>query len=243
MLRFAVERGRTTMTGPYQPGSWGPPPPIQPPPRKSQTGAIVGTVVGVVLMLGLGTWAVVGIISSRHSAEAARASSATRTTTTRGTTTRPPRTSNTSGTGYAVNDCVWLDVDTSERVPCTSAKAALQINQVIPQKDECTSAKYDGYGDSWYSEKAGLRYCASLAVPKGQCVQLDLDDTGLVRRVACTGASRPSGAPNTKTYQVIDIVTARDAVSACDKVPGADDEWFFQSPQSGQFACLKQQLS
>ena len=54
---------------------------------------------------------------------------------------------------------------------------------MIPQKDKCSDADaYDTYGDTWYDGKLALRYCASLTVPKGQCVQLDLDDTGLVQR-------------------------------------------------------------
>ena len=101
------------MTGPYpQPGQWGPPPPPIPP-RKSQTGAVIGTVIGVVLMLGLGTWAVVGIITSRHSAAASS------TTSSHPTTTRAPRTSTTNSTSYHVNDCVWLGLPSSERVSCT----------------------------------------------------------------------------------------------------------------------------
>ncbi|GAA3438738.1 hypothetical protein [Kutzneria kofuensis] len=227
------------MTGPYQqPGSWGPPPMPPTPPRKSQTGAIVGTVVGVVLMLGLGTWAVIGIISSRHSTEAAGTSS---TSSTARTTTRPPRTTNTDSLRFNVNDCVWLDVKTSEGVSCTSDKAALQINLVIPQKDKCNDVDaYDSYGDSWFDGKLALRYCASLSVPKGQCVQLDLDDTGLVERASCT-STKPlaAGAPNAKTYQVTDIVTSTNPKTACDKVAGTDDVWFHQSPKSGQFACLK----
>jgi hypothetical protein len=229
------------MTGPYQqPGSWGPPPPPpMPPPRKSQTGAIIGTAVGVVLMLGLGTWAVIGIISSRHSTEAGGTGSTTKTTR---TTTRPPRTSDTSSIRFGVNDCVWLDVKTSERVSCTSDKAALQINLVIPQQQKCSDTDpYDSYGDGWYDGKLALRYCASLSVPKGQCVQLDLDDTGFVERASCTSTTPlASGAPNAKTYQVTDIVSSANAKTACDKVPATDDVWFYQSPKSGQFACLKQ---
>ena len=227
------------MTGPYQqPGSWGPPLPPSQPPRKSQKGAVIGTVVGVVLMLGLGTWAVVGIVSSRHSAEAGATGSTTRTTR---TTTRPPRTSNTNSLRFSVNDCVWLDVKTSEGVSCTSDKAALQINLVIPQTQKCSeSDAYDSYGDSWYDGKLSLRYCASLTVPKGQCVQLDLDDTGLVKRADCTAASGATWAPNAKTYQVTDVVSGTSPKTACDKVPATDDVWFYQSPKSGQFACLKQ---
>ena len=225
------------MTGPYQPGSWGPPPT---PPRKSQKGLIIGTFVGVALMLGLGTWAVIGIISSRHSAEAAATSSTTRTTRT--TNTRPPRTSNANSLRFGVNDCVWLDVKTSERVSCTSDKAALQIDLVIPQKDKCSAAdEYDSYGDTWYDDDLSLRYCASLNVPKGQCVRTDLNDTGLVERVSCTAASTTtSGAPKAKTYQVVDVVTSTNGKTACDALPDTDDVWFYQSPKSGQFACLKQ---
>ena len=229
------------MTGPYrQPGSWGPPPmpPVQVPPRKSQQGAVIGTVVGVVLMLGLGTWAVVGIVSSRHSAAAGAASSTSRTPK---TTTRAPRSSNTSSAQYNINDCVWLDVSESHLTTCTSDKSALQINLVIPRQNKCADADdYDSYGDTWYDDKLSLRYCASLSVPKGQCVQLDLNDTGLVQRAACAGATAPSGAPKTATYQVIDIVSAADVKTACDKVPATDDIWYYQSPKSGQFACLKQ---
>ena len=212
------------MTGPYpQQGSWGSPPP---PPRKSQTGAVIGTVVGVVLMLGLGTWAVIGIISSRHSTEAGGSGSSTTRTT-----TRAPRTSSVNSVQYHVNDCVWLDVKTSERVSCTSDKAALQINLVIPQKSKCVG-DFDTYGDTWYDDETSIRYCASLTVPKGQCVKLDLDGSGLVERVAC-GATP-------QTYQVADIVSGTDGKAACAKTPNSDDVWFYQSSLSGQFACLKQ---
>lgn len=231
------------MTGPYrQPGSWGPPsmpPPVQPPPRKSQTGAVIGTIVGVVLMLGLGTWAVVGIISSRHSTEAGAGSSTTRTSRT--TTTRAPRSTNTNSGQYNTNDCVWLDVTTSHLTTCTSDKSALQINLVIPRSNKCQDAdEYDTYGDTWYDDKLSLRYCASLSVPKGQCVQLDLNDTGLVERVACTETTAPKDAPKTETFQVADVVSTTDPKTACDKVPATDDVWYYQSPKSGQFACLKQ---
>jgi hypothetical protein len=215
------------MTGPYpqpQPGSWGAPPP---PPRKSNTGAVVGTIVGVVLMLGLGTWAVVGIISSRNSPEAGGTggSSTTRTTT------RPPRTSSVNSVQYHVNDCVWLDVKTSERVSCTSDKAALQINLVIPQKSKCTG-DFGTFGDTWYDDETAIRYCASLTVPKGQCVKMDLDGSGLVQRVAC--------GPTAQTYQVADIVSGTDGKAACAKATSTDDVWYYQSNLSGQFACLKQ---
>ncbi|QUQ68083.1 LppU/SCO3897 family protein [Kutzneria sp. CA-103260] len=210
------------MTGPYpQPGSWGPPPP-----RKSQTGAVIGTIVGVVLMLGIGTWAVVGIISSRHSTDAGGS-----TTSPTRTTSRAPRTSSVNSVQYHVNDCVWLDVDTSERVACTSDKAALQINLVIPQKSKCPG-DFGKYGDNWYSDESAIRYCASLTVPKGQCVKMDLEGSGLVERVAC-------GA-NPQTYQVTDVVSGTDGSTACAKVPNTDDVWFYQSNLSGQFACLKQ---
>jgi hypothetical protein len=213
------------MTGPYpQPGAWGPPPS---PPRKSQTGAVVATIVAVVLMLGLGTWAVVGIISSRHSEAAGGASPSTTKTT-----SRVPRTSSVNSNLYHVNDCAWLDVDSSEEVSCTSAKAALQINLVIPKTSKCP-AVFDSFGDSWYDDEVSTRYCASLAVPKGQCVKMDLDGSGLVERVACGGAG-------TKTYQVLDVVSGTDGKTACAKVPGTDDTWFYQSNLSGQFACLKQ---
>lgn len=214
------------MTGPYPPpGSWGPP---SSPPRKSQTGAVIGTVAGVVLMLGLGTWAVIGIENSRHGTSLG---ASTTTTTPARTTTRAPRTSSASSLRLAVNDCVWLDVKTSERVACTSAKAALQINVVLPQKSKCDD-DFGSYGDTWYDDDLAIRYCASLAVPKGQCVKMDLEGSGLVERVACTAGSQ--------TYQVSDIVSGTDGKAACAKVPGTDDVWFYQSNLSGQFACLKQ---
>ena len=228
------------MTGPYQPGSWGPPPmPPAPPPRRSQRGAVIGTVIGVVLMLGLGTWAVVGIISSRHSAAAGASDTSGKPART--STTRAPRSSNTNSAQYNTNDCVWLDVTSSHLTTCTSDKSALQINLVIPRQNKCEDADdYDSFGDTWYDDKLSLRYCASLSVPKGQCVQLDLNDTGLVERAACTAVAAPNDAPKTKTYQVMDIVSTANAKTACDKVPATDDVWFYQSPKSGQFACLKQ---
>jgi hypothetical protein len=206
-------------------------PPVQVPPRKSQKGAVIGTIVGVVLMLGLGTWAVVGIVSSRHSAAAAAASSTGRSTPR--TTTRPPRASSANSVQLNVNDCVWLDVDTSERVACTSGKAALQINIVIPRKSTCADAgDFDSYGDTWYDGDLSIRYCASLAVPKGQCVKMDLEGSGLVERVTCAAQSQ--------TYQVTDVVSGTNGKTACAKVPDTDDVWFYQSNLSGQFACLKQ---
>ena len=209
------------MTGPYpQPGQWGPPPP---PPRKSQAGAVIGTVIGVVLMLGIGTWAVVGIIDSRHSAITSSTSGLTTTTTSARPTTRAPRTSNSNSIAFHVNDCVWLDTTSSERVSCTSDKAALQINLVIPKATQCVG-DFDAFGDHWYDDDTSLRYCASLAVPKGQCVKADLSDTGVVERAACTPATAGvAGAPNAKLYQVTDIVSGTDGKTACDKVPGTDD--------------------
>jgi hypothetical protein len=213
------------MTGPYPPPYPHPGghPPLPPPPKKSRTGLIVGLILGVLLLLGGGVAAVVLLgepVASQPTATAAPV---------------PERTSssapNASG-DYAVGDCVWLDKEYSYKVDCTSPKAALKINSVIAVDAECKGSDGDYWGDDFHTTDPPHRYCLSLVVPEGQCLQeaQSVKAPGYVMRSTCT----PTAAQD--TMKVVKVAQAANADAACtDK----QEAWYFDSPTSGKYACLE----
>jgi hypothetical protein len=113
-------------------------------------------------------------------------------------------------------------------VACGSDRAVFVINQVVDAAAGCdAAADYKDHGYEVPDETANVAYCASLVVPANVCFTLAA--TQPIQRTAC--GSTPG------TVQVLAIEAAPSATTACtDKTN--PDVWFYQSPTSGQFACV-----
>lgn len=216
------------MTGPYPPQQYpyqGGYPPLPPPPKKSRTGLIVGLVLGVVLLLGGG---VAAFVLLGQPTAAPPAATAAATPAPQSSSSSAPKASG----DYAVGDCVWLDKDNSYKVDCGSPKAALKINSVIAVDAECKGPDADYWGDDFQTSDPPHRYCLSLVVPEGQCVQeaQSEKDPSYVMRAGCT----PTAAQD--TMKVVKVTEAANGDAACtDK----QEAWYFDSPTSGKYACLE----
>jgi hypothetical protein len=118
-------------------------------------------------------------------------------------------------------------------VPCGGDQAVFVINKVVDTATACDQGvQYHQHGYEVPDETANVAYCASLVVPANSCFVLG--GTAPIARVPC------GSDPN--AVQVLAIETAPDADSACtDKTN--PDVWFYQSPTSGQFACVSRPAS
>ena len=115
-------------------------------------------------------------------------------------------------------------------VECGDQLAVFVINKVVGAASDCDSDAAVSYGEHGYEvpdETANVTYCASLVVPVNICFTLG-------GSVPIAIASCGSG-PN--VVQVLSIESAPNVGSACtDKTD--PDVWFYQSPTSGQYACV-----
>lgn len=115
-------------------------------------------------------------------------------------------------------------------VQCGDQQAVFVINKVVAQASDCDSDASVSYGQHGYEvpdETANVTYCSSLVVSVNNCFTLG---------ASAPVASAPCGSgPN--VVQVLSIESAPDVNSACtDKTD--PDVWFYQSPTSGQYACV-----
>lgn len=118
-------------------------------------------------------------------------------------------------------------------VDCGSDQAVFVINKVVDTPAECDAgADYKDHGYEVPDETANVAYCASLVVPANVCFTLASSQP--IERTAC-GSSL--GA-----VRVQAIESAPSAATACtDKTN--PDVWYYQSPGSGQFACVSRPVS
>lgn len=123
---------------------------------------------------------------------------------------------------------------TLSQVPCQGDQAVFVINAVIPMSSQCPGGS-NYRGDVIGDRDAKVNYCVSLVVPAGQCFVYDdqskAGNAQVVQRTSCGGAQY--------VVQVQSIERATDPNSACANVSNADI-WYYQSPTSGQFACVVQ---
>jgi hypothetical protein len=151
------------------------------------------------------------------------------------TTTVPATASGDSGVAYDVGTCfdetsggapgnVRLDP-----VPCAGNRAVFVINQVVSVASACDIAgvDYRQHGYEVPDETARVTYCASLVVPPNQCFVISGAEP--IARAACGSAG--------DVVKVLTVATANSVSAAC--AGQADpDVWYFQSPDSGQYACV-----
>lgn len=115
-------------------------------------------------------------------------------------------------------------------VTCGGTEAVFVINKIVSTATDCDADASVNYGQHGYEvpdETANVTYCASLVVPVNDC--FTLGGSVPITTVPC------GAGPN--VVQVLAIEPAPNVGSACtDKTD--PDVWFYQSPTSGQYACV-----
>jgi hypothetical protein len=113
-------------------------------------------------------------------------------------------------------------------VECGGDQAVFVINKVVDTVSDCDSGSdFKNHGYEVPDETANVAYCASLVVPSNICFTLAAAQP--IQRTAC------GSAPG--TVRVLAIESAPNAGAACSDKTNPD-VWFYQSPDSGQFACV-----
>jgi hypothetical protein len=115
-------------------------------------------------------------------------------------------------------------------VTCGGGLAVFVINKVVAAATDCDSdpsVNYVQHGYEVPDETANVTYCASLVVPNSICFVLG---------GGAPIAPAPCGS-GANVVQVLAIESAPTVTAACtDKTD--PDVWFYQSPTSGQYACV-----
>jgi hypothetical protein len=150
----------------------------------------------------------------------------------RSPSTLPP-TSRDTASAYDVGTCFDEQAGSAQGkvelnpVECGGDQAVFVINKVVTSASDCDSDASVSYGHEVPDETANVTYCASLVVPVDICFTLG---------GSMAIATAPCGSgPN--VVQVLSIESAPNVGSACtDKTD--PDVWFYQSPTSGQYACV-----
>lgn len=147
-----------------------------------------------------------------------------------------PPTSGDTASAYDVGTCFDEQAGSGpgkvelNPVACGDGQAVFVINKVVASATDCDADSTADYGQHGYEVPdvtAHVTYCSSLVVPVNDCFTLG-------GSVPITTVSCGSG-PN--VVQVLAIEPAPNVGSACtDKTD--PDVWFYQSPTSGQYACV-----
>ncbi|HWC81410.1 MAG TPA: hypothetical protein VG756_15775 [Pseudonocardiaceae bacterium] len=210
-------------------GSPGPSGPGEPPPpqRKSRR-TLVLTIISVVVVVaaGFAAWWFAGGPASRQQDSAIATTPAS----------SAPAPSGEDSVAYDVGTCfdegaggapgnVRLDPQ-----PCAGNRAVFVINQVVRNASACDSASgvsYQQHGYEVPDVTAKVTYCASLVVPPQNCFVIS--GTQPIARAACGSAG--------DVVRVLAVQSAPDVQAACADQTDPD-VWFYQSPASGQYACV-----
>ena len=195
-------------------------------------GRIIVTIVCAAVVL-VGAAASVWWFSGRNNAPTPHA--APPVSTPRHTTTPKPKpTPDTSA--YTVGTCLDESANPNtgglqlKMVPCGAPEAVLVISEVVHQYDDCQQgADYVNHGFVLPDELANVDYCASLVVPANQCFAFSTDNSKPIQRATCGSAA--------DVVRVESVENATSVADAC-KDQTTPDVWYYQSPTSGQFACV-----
>jgi hypothetical protein len=219
-----------------------PPPPPEPPHRRPGRRSVAAIAVAVAVVVGAGLTLLFTVGSARGGANPVATTSRRPTPSTH--SAAPPRstgrTPTTTGArpdpaaAYDVGSC-FDEVDGGQPgnvelnlVPCGGSDSVFVINKVVGSTAQCDQgADYRDHGYEVPDETANVTYCASLVVPVNTC--FILGGATPITRAAC------GSAPNVVRVQAIE--SAPTAAAACaDKTD--PDVWYYQTPTSGQFACV-----
>ncbi len=137
---------------------------------------------------------------------------------------------------YGVGTCLTEPADPNSGgleltpVPCAGSSAVLIINQTVKDYNDCQQgADYVNHGFILSDEVANVDYCVSLVVPANQCFAFSTDNSKPIQRAACGSA--------VNVVRVESVEPAATVTAAC-KDQTAPDIWYYQSPTSGQYACV-----
>lgn len=213
-------------------------PPIGgPPPKGPSRRALAGIAAAVVVVLAA-VFALWWFSAGPGRSTAAHPVSPTSTPVpTRNNATPPPSVDTPdSAAAYDVGSCFDEQNSTGSGVelnpvPCASADSVFVINAVVPNVSACDggdgAADYKDHGYEVPDQTANVAYCASLVVPTNECFSLAANQP--IERATC--GSGPG------VVQVLAIESAPSATAACTDKQNPD-VWFYQSPDSGQYACV-----
>jgi hypothetical protein len=116
-------------------------------------------------------------------------------------------------------------------VPCAGSSSVLIVNEVVKDYNDCAQgADYVNHGFVLSDEVANVDYCVSLVVPANQCFAFSNDNSKPIARAACGSAAN--------VVRVEAVETAASVTAACTDQQQPQDVWYYQSPNSGQFACV-----
>lgn len=149
-------------------------------------------------------------------------------------TTRPKTPDNSA---YRVGTCLDEPADPNTGgleltpVPCAGDSSVLIINQVVRDYNDCAqAADYVNHGFVLSDEVANVDYCVSLVVPANQCFAFSTDNSKPIQRAACGSADN--------VVRVESVEPAASVTAACTDQQQPQDVWYYQSPTSGQYACV-----
>lgn len=137
---------------------------------------------------------------------------------------------------YGVGTCLTEPIDPDsgglelDPVSCDGDVAVLVINQVVTDYNDCQQgADYINHGFILNDKVANVFYCASLVVQTNQCFEFSTNNSTPIQRADCGSAAN--------VVKVNSVEPAASVSQACTDLT-APDIWYFQSPTSGQFACV-----
>ncbi len=207
-------------------------------PRRRHPAVVPAIVVAVLVLLGAGSaawWFTVGPghkISPRPVAAPVPTRPQVRPTPSFPSLTGTPN----NAAAYDVGTCFDEQPGSAQGtvqlnpVACGGNQAVFVINKVVATSPDCDSDPNVNYGQHGYEvpdETANVTYCASLVVPNNICFVLG---------GGAPIAPAPCGS-GANVVQVLAIESAPTVTAACtDKTD--PDVWFYQSPTSGQYACV-----
>jgi hypothetical protein len=151
-------------------------------------------------------------------------------------TSKPRSTTTPDTTAYGVGTCLTEPLDPASGglelnpVPCDGALSVLIINQVVAQYDDCQQgADYVNHGFVLSDEVSNVDYCVSLVVPANQCFAFSTDNSKPIQRATC------GSAPDVVRVESVESAASVNAACTDQTQP---DIWYYQSPTSGQYACV-----
>lgn len=140
-------------------------------------------------------------------------------------------------------DCVYLTLTggpAAHKDNCGGPLAALKVNKVISTSEQCPEG-YSKYGLQSASTDGKHLYCSSLYLSEGDCIDISHSGNNLGATKALTCNVYTSGG-TTATFKVAKIESASSPDSACQDVTGSKPPYYYDSPDSGKYACLVQSV-
>lgn len=199
--------------------------------KEKKASLLIMAVIAAILVVGGGV-AAVWLFGGGEGAQVVSASQAPASTN--------PYSNNGPKASYAAGTCLYEQQPQGQPnhpgvflvpVQCGSPASVLTISAVVNSAAACAkAADYTHHGFVLSDQDAHVAYCLSLVVPVDQCFTFRDDNSKPIQRVAC--GSSPTAV------RVLAIEAGTDVNAVCADRQPPPDVWFYQSPTSGQFACV-----